>query len=263
MNIDLHTHGKLSKKSDFSVEYFREMVSEAVANGLQALALTEHFNTSNFFGMYETLDGLYPYNGHYYEADGLNIFPGMEVDIAETGHILLIGLKEDILSVRSALEGHTREGEFIPFQKLLDLADRHGLWKIGAHPFRNSTPLHHLDPLLLARLDAFDMNAKDIYMQGADQYRALIEPFAHRLGVPVIAGSDSHQCLQYGSVVNRLELDCSTVEELKAAVRLGQYSIEVSPCLHTKVKGSIMMKKLLKQMQGEAPSRDEEAEYSA
>lgn len=256
MNIDLHTHGKLSKKSAFSVSYFREMVSEAVANGLQALALTEHFNTANFFTMYETLDGLYPYNGHYYEAEGLRIFPGMEVDIAETGHILLIGLKEDILAVRSALEGHTQEGEFIPFQQLLDLADRHGLWKIGAHPFRTSTPLHHLDRLQLARLDAFDLNAKDIYMQGEDNYRALIEPFAHKLGVPVIAGSDSHQCLQYGSVINRLENACSTVEELKAAIRQRTYTIEVSPCLHTKVKGSIMMKKLLKQMQGE------EAEYT-
>lgn len=105
MKIDLHTHGKLSKKSAFSEDYFREMVTEALANGLQALALTEHFNTSNFFGMYETLDRMYPYNGHYYEADGLMIFPGMEVDIAETGHILLIGLKEDILEARYALEG--------------------------------------------------------------------------------------------------------------------------------------------------------------
>ncbi|MNC19069.1 putative hydrolase [compost metagenome] len=263
MNIDLHTHGKLSKKSSFSEDYFREMVQEAKANGLQALALTEHFNTLNFFGMYEALDHMYPYNGHFYEADGLKIFPGMEVDIAETGHILLIGLKEDVLAVRAGLADYTKEGHFIPFRGLLDMAEEHGLWKIGAHPFRISTPLHHLDPELLVRLDAFDFNAKDIYMQGAEAYRALITPFARKLGVPVIAGSDSHQCLQYGSVMNKLEQDCATVTELRETVRLERYSIEVSPCLHTKVKGSIMMKKLLKQMHGEAPSRDEEAEYTA
>lgn len=263
MNIDLHTHGKLSKKSSFSPDYFREMVREAIANGLDAIALTEHFNTSNFFAMYETLDRMYPYNGHYYEADGLKIFPGMEVDIAETGHILLIGLKEHILDVRSSLEDYTKEGHFIPFRQLLDLADSLDLWKIGGHPFRSSTPLHHLDPEQLARLDAFDFNAKDIYMQGAEAYRALITPFAAKLGVPVIAGSDSHQCLQYGSVVNKLEYACSTMKELREAVRKGHYSIEVSPCLHTKVKASVMMKKLLKQMSGEAPSRDEAEEYSA
>lgn len=263
MNIDLHTHGKLSKKSAFSADYFREMIHEALANGLQAIALTEHFNTLNFFGMYETLDRMYPYNGHYYEADGLRIFPGMEVDIAETGHILLIGLKEDVLAVRKGLEEHTREGHFIPFGELLDRAEERGLWKIGAHPFRISTPLHHLNPELLARLDAFDFNAKDIYSQGVDAYKALITPFADKLGVPVIAGSDSHQCLQYGSVVNRLEQSCSTVEELKEAVRTGSYSIAISPCLHTKVKASVMMKKLLKKIAGEAPSRDEETEFSA
>lgn len=257
MYIDLHTHGKLSKKSAFSTDYFAEMMSEAKVNGLQAVALTEHFNTSNFFAMYETLDQTYPYNGHYYDVNGLKLFPGMEVDIAETGHILLIGLKENILAVRSLLNDHISEGNFIPFERLLDLADEYNLWKIGAHPFRTSTPLHQLNPELLKRLDAFDFNAKDIYMQGAETYKNLITPFAEKLGVPVIAGSDSHQCLQYGSVVNRLDDTCSTVEELKEAIKQGNYEIELSPCLHTKVKASVMMKKLLKQLIGEAPSRDE------
>lgn len=110
MNIDLHTHGKLSKKSTFSPEYFAEMMFEAKANGLQAVALTEHFNTSNFFAMYDALDQTYPYNGHYYDVNGLKLFPGMEVDIAETGHILLIGLKENVLAVRALLDEHTQEG---------------------------------------------------------------------------------------------------------------------------------------------------------
>lgn len=258
MNIDLHTHGNLSKKSGFSLDYFAEMVQEAKANGLQAIALTEHFNTSNFAGMYDMLDQAYPYNGHYYDAAGLKVFPGMEVDIAETGHILLIGLKEDILAVRSLLEKHTQEGHFIPFKTLLDLADAHDLWKLGAHPFRVSTPLHHLEPELLKRLDAFDFNAKDIYQQGAEAYKELIMPFAKNLGVPVIGGSDSHQCLQYGSILNRLQQSCSTVEELKTAIRQGRYEIVLSPCLHTKVKASVMMKKLLKEKLGEAPSRDDE-----
>lgn len=262
MNIDLHTHGKLSKKSAFSPEYFAEMMAEAKENGLHAVALTEHFNTSNFYAMYEALDELYPYNGHYYDVNGLKLFPGMEVDIAETGHILLIGLKENVLAVRALLEAHTGEGSFIPFRQLLDYADEYQLWKIGAHPFRTSTPLHQLDPELLKRLDAFDFNAKDIYMQGAEAYRNLIMPFAAKLGIPVIAGSDSHQCLQYGSVMNKLQDPCSTIEELKQAVKQGRYEIELSPCLPVKVKASVMMKKLLKQLAGEAPSRDEaETQY--
>lgn len=103
------------------------MMFEAKANGLQAVALTEHFNTSNFFAMYDALDQTYPYNGHYYDVNGLKLFPGMEVDIAETGHILLIGLKENVLAVRALLDEHTQEGNFIPFKQLLDMADEHNL----------------------------------------------------------------------------------------------------------------------------------------
>lgn len=257
MNIDFHTHGKLSKKSAFSLDYFREMIAEAKQNGLDALALTEHFNTSNFSHLYETLDSTYPYNGHYYEAEGLKIFPGMEVDIAETGHILLIGRREDVIAARSGLDEYTRKGHFIPFGQLLDLADAHSLWKIGAHPFRDSTPLHHLDRELLLRLDAFDLNAKDMYKQGVGACRDKVEAFAASLGLPVVGGSDTHQCLQYGSVINHLERPCETVAELKAAVAAGAYTVEISPCLDTKVKSSVMMKKLLKQMLGEPLSREE------
>ncbi|GJM78276.1 hypothetical protein HMSSN139_07720 [Paenibacillus sp. HMSSN-139] len=129
MRIDLHTHAKLSKATDFSSAYYEEMIAEAKANGLHALALTEHFNTRNFHEVYDNLDCLYPFNGEYYEADGLRIFPGMEVDIRETGHILLIGRKEQILEVRHALDNYTEKGSFIPFDELMTLAENYPLLK--------------------------------------------------------------------------------------------------------------------------------------
>ena len=122
MKIDLHTHAKLSKASDFSKVYYEEMIREALDNGLDALALTEHFNTRHFEEVYQ-LDRMFPYNGEYYDADGLKIFPGMEVDIRETGHILLIGRKEYILETRRQLDGYTEKGSFIPFDDLMDLAE--------------------------------------------------------------------------------------------------------------------------------------------
>lgn len=54
-----------------------------------------------------------------------------------------------------------------------------------------------------------------------------------------------------------MNITCSTVEELKETIKQGNYEIELSPCLHTKVKASVMMKKLLKQLIGEAPSRED------
>ncbi|WP_458464660.1 PHP domain-containing protein [Paenibacillus sp.] len=248
MRIDLHTHGKLSKNSDFSVDYFTEMVTEAKSSGLDALALTEHFNTRNFYDVYETLDRLYPYNGEYYDADGLRIFPGMEVDIYETGHILLIGQKEHILAVRAGLENYTAKGSFIPFANLLDLAEAWPLLKIGAHPFRESTPLYPLDRSLLERLDAFDLNAKDMYQYGIETCRSQVEPFAQALGKPVTAGSDTHQCLQYGSVYNAMARPCASVAELKEQILNGAYTIEISSDLPLRVKASVMLKKVMKRL---------------
>ncbi|WP_145325910.1 PHP domain-containing protein [Paenibacillus xylanexedens] len=248
MRIDLHTHGKLSKNSDFSIEYFTEMVTEAKASGLDALALTEHFNTRHFYDVYETLDRLYPYNGEYYDADGLRIFPGMEVDIQETGHILLIGQKEHILTIRAGLENYTSKGSFIPFANLLDLAEAWPLLKIGAHPFRESTPLHQLDRNLLGRLDAFDLNAKDMYKMDIQTCRSQVEPFAQSLGKPVTAGSDTHQCLQYGSVYNVLDRPCASVAELKEQILTEAYTIEISADLPLRVKASMMLKKVMKRL---------------
>ncbi|MDU4694224.1 MAG: PHP domain-containing protein [Paenibacillus sp.] len=248
MRIDLHTHAKLSKATDFSPAYYKEMIAEAKANGLHALALTEHFNTRNFHEVYENLDRLYPFNGEYYEADSLRIFPGMEVDIRETGHILLIGRKEHILEVRHALDNYTKKSSFIPFNELMTLAENYPLLKIGAHPFRVSTPLHHLEPEQLRRLDAFDLNAKDMYEYGNEVNHANVERFAAELGKPVTAGSDTHQCLQYGSLYNELHHPCDSVAELKQAILSGAYELRVADSLPLQVKASVMLKKLLKRL---------------
>lgn len=248
MKIDLHTHAKLSKASDFSKNYYEEMIREALDNGLDALALTEHFNTRHFDEVYRQLDSMFPYNGEYYDAGGLKIFPGMEVDIRETGHILLIGRKEFILEIRRRLDGYTEKGAFIPFDDLMDLAEAFPLLKIGAHPFRESTPLHHLTRSQLSRLDAFDLNAKDMYQYGSEANQDQVQRFAAELGKPVTAGSDTHQCLQFGSVYNELQMPCESADELKSAIMQGAYKLHVSDSLPIKVKASVMLKKLMKEI---------------
>src|SRR5690606_24443053 len=109
MRIDLHTHVKLAKKTVFSHAYFKEMMAEAGKNGLDAVAMTEHFNTWRYEDIYEVLDRHYPYEHGYYLAEGIKVFPGIEVDIQETGHILIIGDRERILALRQRLEPYTEK----------------------------------------------------------------------------------------------------------------------------------------------------------
>ncbi len=248
MYIDFHTHVKLSKKTKFMPDYFAEMMREAKESGLTAIAMTEHFNTLRYTEIYDYLDAHYSYEEDYYNIDGLKLFPGLEVDVKEIGHILIIGKRDDILAIHSALENHMEDGSFIAINELLNLAEGYDVIKIGAHPFRKSTPLYQHDPEQLKRLDAFDLNGKDLYSQGEEQYIEKIKPFAENLRVPIVGGSDTHQFLQYGCIMNKLKLECHTIRDLRSCIIQGKYSVEISPSLPIKVKSAKLAKKLMKQM---------------
>ncbi|WP_226668861.1 PHP domain-containing protein [Metabacillus litoralis] len=251
MIIDFHTHVKISKKSMFMPEYFQEMMKEAKASGLTALAMTEHFNTSRFNDIYDFLDKHYEYKQDYYDIEGLKLFPGIEVDIKENGHILLIGNRHDIVEIRAKLENHTNEEQFIYYDQLLDLAEQYNVLKVGAHPFRESTPLYHLNKKQIRRLDALDLNGKDLYAQGISAYREKLSNFAEELDLPVVGGSDTHQFFQYGSVYNDFEEECCSVDEIKRCIYSGKYVVKTSDSLELKVKAAIHVKRLLKKVLSE------------
>ncbi|CAH1201719.1 hypothetical protein PAECIP111893_01704 [Paenibacillus plantiphilus] len=234
MRIDLHTHAKWSKSIDFSYEYYRSMMKEAGKCRLDAVALTEHFNTRQFCDIYDTLDRHCPYNGHYYVVEGVKVFPGIEIDVMENGHILLIGSRDNIVAIRSRLDDHTEEGHYIALERLLDLSEEHSCLRIGAHPFRGANPLYHLKPELLARLDAFDANGRDLHHYGLEMEEQ-VQRLAQQVGLPVVAGSDTHQPLQFGSVFNEFEQSCDTIGQLRDVIRQGAYGYQISQQLHSKV----------------------------
>ncbi|WP_282940149.1 PHP-associated domain-containing protein [Paenibacillus sp. RC67] len=246
MIIDFHTHMKLTKKVTFSLDYFRNSIEEARANGLTAITLTEHFNTLRFTDMYDALDKEYTYQGDHYDVDGFKVFSGMEIDVAEGGHILFVGNMRAIREIREQLNGHEVEGQFISLENLFRLGESYELLKTGAHPFRESNPLHHVSAELLQQFDSFDMNGKDLYKYGVDTMSEQVLKFGAQFGVPVVGGSDTHHPMQFGCVVNHLDAECSTVAELKHCIQQGKSRIEISPCLTTKVKAANMIKKMLK-----------------
>lgn len=246
MRIDFHTHMKLSKKAPFDLAFVKEMASEAKKAGLDAICLTEHFNTLRFDEVYEQFDRHFPYVDHYYDVNGLKVFPGVEVDIQETGHILLVGTRESVLQLHHHLKEHKTADSFISFRQLLNVADLYNMLKIGAHAFRKSTPLHHLSEDLLERLDALDLNGKDLHANGIAETKDAITQLANHLHLPVVAGSDTHHHFQYGCTYNESTMDVQSIADLKRMIRTGAYRLAISPCLHDKVKAASAIKKLLK-----------------
>ena len=103
MKMDFHTHGKLAKKLPFSEVYTNWLFAEAKRAGLDAICLTEHFNTLGFDRIYGHIKNSCDREGDTFVADGLRIFPGMETDIAEGGHILSIGPADAILELNRRL----------------------------------------------------------------------------------------------------------------------------------------------------------------
>ena len=61
-----------------------------------------------------------------------------------------------------------------------------------------------------------------------------------------MGGSDTHQYLQYGIILNDFETDCKTVDDLKKEIKKSNYKIQIADELPIKVKSARLVKKLIK-----------------
>ena len=165
MYMDFHTHGKLAKYLPFSTEYTDWLLREARRAGLDAICLTEHFNTQQFDTLYGYVEARGEKNGDAYifeDAGGLRVFPGMETDIAEGGHVLCVGPMEVIREMNRRLEPHKTKDRFLPAAQLLELFAEYPVLVGAGHPFRDGGHIPDLPPELLMRFDFLDLNGKDI-----------------------------------------------------------------------------------------------------
>lgn len=248
MKLDFHTHGKLAKRLPFSTQYTDWLFGEAKAAGLDALCLTEHFNTLQF-------DELYGYLLHQSKREGdalllengLRIFPGMETDIAEGGHILSLGTVETILELNQRLAAHKQPGHFLPFEKLLDLFRKYDVLVGAAHPYRAGGHIPELPREQLERLDFLDLNGKDV-AEDRERAERLTRSLGERLHKPVVSGSDTHQAVQYGCIWTEFAEKPATLDELRRQMSSGAYQIMVSEQAAFQVKTAGILKRALKEI---------------
>ena len=157
MKIDFHTHGKLAKKLPFSREYTDWLFREAQKSGLDALCLTEHFNTLGFQEVYRYISARCSRDGDSLVTEsGFRIFPGMETDIAEGGHTLIIGPMECILEMNRRLEPHKEKGSFLPFEKLSELVSEYPVIFGAGHPYREGGHIPELPQEMLEKFIFLD-----------------------------------------------------------------------------------------------------------
>ena len=248
MRLDFHTHGKLAKKLPFSTVYTDWLFGEAKSAGLDALCLTEHFNTLQFADLYGYLASVSRRAGDALELeDSLRVFPGMETDVAEGGHILSIGPLEAILELNRRLEPYKEKGKFLPFEQLMDLFDQYPVMVGCGHPFRAPGHVPEMPQEQLRRLKFLDLNGKDLAL---DQERTerLTYDLGEKLGIPVVSGSDTHQAVQYGCVFTIFQRGCVTLAELREEMEAGRYEIHLSGNAAFQVRTACLLKRSLKQI---------------
>lgn len=248
MKLDFHTHGKLAKQLPFSTHYTDWLFDEAKAAGLDALCLTEHFNTLQFDELYGYLLSKSKREGDTLVLEnGLRIFPGMETDIAEGGHILTLGTAETILELNRRLEPNKARGNFLPFEKLMSLFREYDVLVGAAHPYREGGHIPELPSEQLRQFDFIDLNGKDI-AENRESTEKLVYALGRRLEKPVVSGSDTHQAVQYGCIHTDFDNDITTVEELYRQMKAGLYRITVSEQAAFQVKTAGILKRALKEI---------------
>ena len=245
MNIDFHVHGLLSKRKDFNEKFFLNEIKYAKRNSIDGIILCEHFNAISFKIIYNYLEENYIYEGNRYMIDGVSVFPALEVNVKGKGHVIIAGDRDDIMDIHKILEQYMEKENLIEFDELLDIADLYNCLKIGAHPCRKGHKLFKHSEESLKRLDAIDLNAKDIFRKGEIKAKSELIELSQKLGVNIVTGSDSHTPLQIGAIFTTLNKECITVEEIRKVIKSEEYSINISDLLPFKVYSSKVLKRYL------------------
>jgi hypothetical protein len=228
MLIDIHVHTSLSRSLPFSQADMLAQVARARQQGLGACALTDHSDAADILAIHDALDASFPWRQHAYDADGVWLFPGVEVDVAEGVHLLAIGGREAIRRfIMRLVPGIDAAGYFAA---QADLA----LFNVIAHPLRPGHELTRLPPALLPRFDALDLNAKDLWRAGPEHHAAMLGLSA-RHGLPLLAGSDAHHPDQLGAVRAELSQPVTSPAGLRDSIRHAPPRLHIHPELRAMV----------------------------
>ena len=246
MNMDFHVHGILSKKLKFDSDLFLQGISFAKNNMLDGMVLCEHFNAVDIESSFSFLENNFKYENDRYEVNGFFVYLGMEVDIRYGGHVIVCGTRENLYNISNNLKGCHKKANFIHFEELLNMAEEGGCLTVGSHPYRDNHKLYLQSEKNLRRLDALDLNSKDIYKRGLEPVEREVAELSSKLNIPYVTGSDSHYPIMLGCVRTCFDEDFKSIAELKKAIKDEAYKRVICDDLRLKIYSAKATKNYLK-----------------
>lgn len=245
MVIDFHVHGKIKKSFPFDEERFLLTINEAKEYGLNSLCITEHFNSDNFLEGYNYLSKNYNLIDDHYNIDGIKVFYGMEVKTKQELEFLIIGIPNIVLKLRDDIINNLDDDKYMDINDLFKLNISDELLIIMAHPYRNHSTFPDVDSKIIEKIDAIELNSKDIYKHGLENMQDKINNLSKQLNCPITAGSDTHYFIQVSSAKNIFNKECNNIKEIKEEIKLRNYKIMFSDDLKVRVKSAKIIKKLI------------------
>ena len=183
LKIDLHVHTAVSRDAFIAPEQLPTIVKE---RGLDGVAVTNH----DVFTRVTSSEVI--------------ILPGIEVS-TQQGHIIGLGISGPIERGRSADE-------------TISTIQGVGGVAIVPHPFDPVSPC--VNPLKLrSRPEAIEVINADALFFGLNMKYA--RQMANRLGLPMVAGSDSHIPETVGDAYTLIEADSKDLGDILNAIRAG------------------------------------------
>ena len=256
MNLDFHVHGILSKKLKFNEELFLQGIEFAKNNMLDGFVLCEHFNAVDIDSSFSFLENNFVYEKDRYDVNGFYVYTAMEVDIKYGGHVIVCGNREKIYKIKDYLNSHKKKADFIYFEELLDIAEENQCMTIGSHPYRENHKLYLQNEKNLKRLDALDLNSKDIYKHGLKKTEKQVQDLSNQLGIPYITGSDSHYPIMLGCVRTCFDEDFLSIADLREAISNERYKRVIETDLKLKIYTAKAAKNYIKKKIKESAIKD-------
>jgi len=191
LKIDLHVHTTGSRDS-FTAPAQLPVILKS--RGLDGVAITNHDAPAGF------------------SSSEVIIIPGIEVTTRE-GHILALGVSGTIERKR-------------PADETIRQIQSMGGVAVVPHPFDPVSPC--VNPSRLnSRPDAVEVINSDALFFGLNTKYAMSA--AHRLGLPMVAGSDSHIPETVGDAYTLIDSSSNNIRDILNAIRAGSVEPEGQP----------------------------------
>ncbi|WP_342527198.1 hypothetical protein MKY84_01150 [Chryseomicrobium sp. FSL W7-1435] len=100
---------------------------------------------------------------------------------------------------------------------------------ISGHPLAHQKAYFELDPSHLEKIDAIELNAKDLSALSTGESVQEVYYLGMRLAKPVVGGTSAFHKNHYGTVYTELHGTCSTVQDLKRIIKNEQFTVKPAP----------------------------------